>query len=95
MIPHLSDKGYKYLNAYNPNVGFLFPGRDNTEPLTRAQADVIFKEPCKKVRIKGASRERGTFGMSINTREPHHDFFTAQPIISIIGDNYHLFPLNI
>ena len=31
------------------------PGRDNTKPLTRGQADVIFKEPCKRVRIKGAS----------------------------------------
>ena len=45
----------KYLKAYNPDVGFLFPGRDNTKPLTRAQADVIFKEACKRVRIKGAS----------------------------------------
>jgi integrase/recombinase XerD len=43
------------VKAYSPNVGFLFPGRDNTKPLTRAQADVIFKEPCKRVRIKGAS----------------------------------------
>jgi integrase/recombinase XerD len=26
----------KYLKAYNPDVGFLFPRRDNTKPLTRA-----------------------------------------------------------
>lgn len=45
----------KYLKAYNPDVGFLFPGRDNTKPLTRAASDVIFKEACKRVRIKGAS----------------------------------------
>jgi integrase/recombinase XerD len=43
------------VKAYNPDVGFLFPGRDNTKPLTRAASDVIFKEACKRVRIKGAS----------------------------------------
>ena len=45
----------KYLKAYNPDVGFLFPGRDNTKPLARSFADLIFKEACKRVRIKGAS----------------------------------------
>jgi integrase/recombinase XerD len=52
----------KYLKAYNSNVGFLFSGRDNTKPLTRAQVNVIFKELCKRVRIMGASKHfmRGT-----------------------------------
>jgi integrase/recombinase XerD len=45
----------KYLKAYNPDVGFLFPGREGTKPLTRSFADLIFKEACKRVRIKGAS----------------------------------------
>jgi integrase/recombinase XerD len=45
----------KYLKAYTPDVGILFPGREGTKPLTRSFADLIFKEACKRVRIKGAS----------------------------------------
>lgn len=45
----------KFLLAYNPDAGFLFPGREGTKPLTRSIADLIFKEACKRVRIKGAS----------------------------------------
>jgi hypothetical protein len=44
-----------YLKACNSEVGFLFSQRDNTKSLTRAQANVIFKEACKKMRIKVAS----------------------------------------
>ena len=45
----------KYLKAYNQPAGFLFPGQSGTKPLTRAQANLIFKDACKRVRIQGAS----------------------------------------
>lgn len=44
-----------YLEAYNPPIGLLFPGRSKDKPLTRAMADLILKAACKRVRIRGAS----------------------------------------
>ena len=45
----------QYLKAYNPPPGLLFPGRSGLKPLTRAMADLIFRQACKRVRIRGAS----------------------------------------
>jgi integrase/recombinase XerD len=49
-ISRLFDRGF-----VTARDRFLFPGREGTKPLTRSQADLIFKEACKRVRIKGAS----------------------------------------
>ena len=34
---------------------FLFPGRDGTKPLTTAYADLVLRESCQKLGIKGVS----------------------------------------
>lgn len=52
----LHPKLAEYLEVYNPPPeGLLFPGRVEGQPLTRAAADLILKDACKRVRIKGAS----------------------------------------
>lgn len=51
MHPKLHD----YLKAYSPPTGLLFPGRSKNKLLTRAMADLILRDACKRVRIRGAS----------------------------------------
>lgn len=51
MHPRLAE----YLAEYKPPAGLLFPGRTGDKPLTRAMADLILKDACKRVRIRGAS----------------------------------------
>lgn len=42
------------LRQYDPEPGWLFPGRSDN-PLDRVTADLILREACKRVRIKGVS----------------------------------------
>lgn len=51
----LHPKLAEYLELYSPPEGLLFPGRIEGRPLTRAAADLILKDACKRVRIRGAS----------------------------------------
>lgn len=43
-----------YLRITSPS-DFLFPGRDGTKPLTTAYADLVLREACQKLGIKGVS----------------------------------------
>lgn len=43
-----------YLRITSPGE-FLFPGRDGTKPLTTAYADLVLRETCQKLGIKGVS----------------------------------------
>ena len=60
-----------------------------TGKLPFESADALSLVHCHLAKVPG---ERVTFAMSINTQEPHHDFFTPH---QYNGDNYHLFPLHI
>lgn len=47
------------LNDYIDSIAFpgdfLFPGRDGTKPLTTAYADLVLRESCQKLGLKGIS----------------------------------------
>ena len=43
-----------YLRITSPGE-FLFPGRDGTKPLTTAAADLVLRESCQKLGLKGIS----------------------------------------
>lgn len=43
------------LEAYNPQPGALFPGRHGRGHMTRAAADLILREACQVIDLKGVS----------------------------------------
>ncbi|MFM6060304.1 MAG: tyrosine-type recombinase/integrase [Microcystis aeruginosa] len=49
----------KILNDYIDSIAspgeFLFPGRFKTKPLTTAYADLVLRQACQKLRLKGIS----------------------------------------
>ena len=44
-----------YIDSIASPGDFLFPGRDGTKPLTTAAADLVLREACQKLGIKGVS----------------------------------------
>jgi integrase/recombinase XerD len=52
--PNLETILNDYLRITFPGE-FLFPGRDGTKPLTTAAADLVLRQACQKLGIKGVS----------------------------------------
>lgn len=52
--PNLAAILKDYLRITFPGE-FLFPGRDGSKPLTTAYADLVLRETCQKLGIKGVS----------------------------------------
>jgi integrase/recombinase XerD len=44
-----------YIDSIASPGDFLFPGRDGTKPLTTAAADLVLRQACQKLGIKGIS----------------------------------------